>query len=78
MLMAIFWKRLTYWGAVAGIITGFAVDILWYCFMSWTSLYEIIPGFLAGLAATTIVSLIDKKPAPYVLDLFARSRGKID
>ncbi|MBQ4107545.1 MAG: sodium/proline symporter [Lentisphaeria bacterium] len=78
MLTALFWKRLTYWGAVAGIMAGFTVDILWYCFMGWTGIYEIIPGFLAGLAATAIVSLIDKKPAPYVLDLFVRSRGKID
>ena len=78
ILLALFWKRLTYWGAFAGILAGFVVDILWYIFMQWTLIYEIIPGFLAGLAVAVIVSYLGKVPEQKVLDLFASSRKKID
>ena len=78
IVLALYWKRLTYWGAFAGILTGFLVDILWYVFMQWTSVYEIIPGFAAGLAATVIVSVLDKAPGKDVLDLFERSRKLTD
>ena len=56
-----FWKRLTYSGALAGIIAGFATDILWYVFMGWTNVYEIIPGFFAG---TVVVFAVSKLSAP--------------
>jgi sodium/proline symporter len=78
VLLALFWKRLTYWGAFAGILAGFLVDILWYVFMQWTSLYEIIPGFLAGTAAAVIVSCCSKAPEAEVIALFDKSRNKID
>jgi len=78
MLLALFWKRLTYWGAFAGILAGFLVDALWYVFMAWTSLYEIIPGFAAGLLMAIIVSLLDKAPEKNVIDIFEKSREKID
>ena len=78
MLLALFWKRLTYWGAFAGILAGFLVDILWYVFMQWTLLYEIIPGFIAGTAAAVIVSCCCKYPAAEVIALFDNSRNKMD
>ena len=78
MLLALFWKRLTYFGALAGIICGFLVDALWYIWLSSTLIYEIIPGFIAGLLAAWIISLIGKKPSDKVLDLFEKSRKKQD
>lgn len=71
IILSLFWKRFTYSGAVAGICTGFIVDILWYAFLSTsTGLYEIIPGFLAGLIAAVVVSLLSKAPSKEVLALF--------
>ena len=79
ILLALYWKRLTYRGAVAGIAVGFAVDILWYVFLtSRTNIYEIIPGFICGMICTVIVSLLDKKPPQAVLDLFDKSRLPVD
>lgn len=78
MLLALFWRRLTYWGAFAGILAGFAVDILWYIFMQWTWIYEIVPGFIAGLIVAVAVSYIDKAPGKELLDLFEKSRKKTD
>ena len=70
ILLSLFWKRLNFLGALTGIIAGAAVDILWLAFMSGTGLYEIIPGFLAGLVVAVAVSLVTKKPSREVEELF--------
>lgn len=58
----------------AGVCVGFAVDALWYAFLSTpTGLYEIIPGFLCGLIAAVVVSLCSKAPSKEVTDLFDRA-----
>lgn len=76
IILALFWKRMTYNGALAGIIVGFAVDALWYAFMEWTAIYEIIPGFFAGMVATVVVSLLSEKPSAEVLAVYEKSRLK--
>lgn len=74
ILLALYWRRLTYSGAVAGVAVGFVVDALWYAFLSTpTGLYEIIPGFLCGLIAAVVVSLLSKAPGKEVTDLFDRA-----
>ena len=75
VLLALFWKRFTYSGALAGIIAGFAVDVIWYVFFfSNTGVYEIIPGFIAGIIAGVIISLCSAKPDEKVIALFEKSR----
>lgn len=74
ILLSLYWRRLTYSGAVAGVCVGFVVDAVWYAFLSSsTGLYEIIPGFLCGLIAAVIVSLCSKAPSKEVTDLFDRA-----
>ncbi len=72
ILMSLFWKRLTFKGAVAGIVLGAAVDILWLVFLGGFGLYEIIPGFACGLLGAVIVSLLDKEPKREVTAMFDR------
>ena len=74
ILAALFWKRLSYAGALAGIIAGFAVDILWYIFMGWTGIYEIIPGFFAGVICLVIVSLLTQAPSAEVVEKFEKAK----
>ena len=57
ILLSLFWKRFTFKGAVAGIFVGAAVDICWLAFIG-LGIYEIIPGFVAGLIAAVVVFLI--------------------
>ena len=77
IILSLYWKRLTFKGAIACIVFGFVVDALWYVFLTTpTGIYEIIPGFIAGLAAAVIVSLIDKKPSKEVYDLFESASAK--
>lgn len=71
VLLSIFWKRFTYKGAIAGIVCGAIVDILWYAFLSAsTGIYEILPGFIACFVASVVVSYIDKKPSAEVIGIF--------
>lgn len=64
VLLALFWKRTTKNGALAGMATGFAIAIIWNNFLAGpTGLYELVPGFFLGLLACVIVSLLDKKPS---------------
>ena len=73
ILLSLFWRRLTFTGAVAGIIVGAAVDILWLAFFSGTGLYEIIPGFFCGLVAAYAISLATPAPGKDVQKLFDRA-----
>ena len=73
ILLSLFWKRFTFLGAVAGIVTGAAVDILWLVLLSKTGLYEIIPGFFASLLVAVVVTLLDKAPSKEVEALFDRA-----
>lgn len=70
ILLSLFWKRFTFQGAVAGIVVGAVVDIGWLAFLSSTGIYEILPGFVCGMAAAIIASLCSPKPSAEVEELF--------
>ena len=71
ILLSVFWKRFTYRGACAGIVAGALADVLWLIFLSKpTGLYEILPGFLAGLCAAVVATLLDKEPSEDVKSLY--------
>ena len=73
VVLSLFWKRFTYKGAVAGILTGAVVDILWLIFLSGTGIYEILPGCAAGCAAAVVVTLLDAPPAAAVEAIFTHA-----
>ena len=70
IILSLFWKRLNFAGTVAGIAAGAAVDILWLVFLSFTGVYELIPGIAAGLLTAILVSLCTKAPSAEVEALF--------
>jgi sodium/proline symporter len=73
ILLSLFWKRFTFTGAVSGIITGAVVDVVWLAVFSSTGLYEIIPGFIAGLITAIVVTLCGKNPGAEVEALYDKS-----
>lgn len=73
ILLSLFWRRFNFAGAVAGILAGAIVDIVWLLTLSFTGIYEIIPGFIAGLLAAIVVSLLTKAPEKEVGELFDRA-----
>ena len=70
VLLSLFWRRFNYKGAVAGVVTGFVVDILWLTCLSSTGIYEIIPGFIASLIVAVITTLSTAEPTKAVTDIF--------
>ena len=79
ILLSLFWRRFTYKGAIGGVLGGIIVDILWFNFLSGsTGIYELFPGFIAGLICAVVVTLLDKKPAKEVTDLFDRAVSEED
>jgi sodium/proline symporter len=64
IILSLYWKRFTYRGAVAGILSGAGTVALWVAFLSEiTGIYELLPGFIIGLIACVVVSLLDKAPS---------------
>ncbi|WP_088009134.1 sodium/proline symporter PutP [Indiicoccus explosivorum] len=68
ILLALFWRKLTNWGALTGMIIGAATVIIWEGIdTTFTdSIYEIIPGFILCLLAAWLVSLATYKPNPEI------------
>ncbi len=73
IILSLYWKRITYQGALAGIIAGALTVVLWIAFLSGTGIYELFPGFIVGMLATVIGSLLSKKPADKVTAMFDES-----
>ncbi|MBB3908236.1 sodium/proline symporter PutP [Anoxybacillus rupiensis] len=71
ILLSLCWKRMTKWGALAGMVVGAATVILWtQSDYLKNLLYEMVPGFAASLLAIIVVSLLTKQPSDKVLDQF--------
>ena len=74
VILSLFWRRMTYKGAIAGVVGGALVDVLWYVFLSAsTGVYELLPGFAAGMLFAIAATLLDKAPAADVTDIFDRA-----
>ncbi|MDY4105096.1 MAG: sodium:proline symporter, partial [Oscillospiraceae bacterium] len=72
IILSLFWKRFNFPGAVAGVIGGAVVDLMWLAFLTGkTGIYEILPGFLAGLVLAVAVSLLTPAPSEEVDAIFA-------
>ena len=66
MLTALFWKRTTKWGVLAGMISGGAMVFIWKYLLKpmggvW-GIYELLPAFIVALAFIVVVSLLTKAP----------------
>ena len=74
VLLALFWRRSNWQGALAGMICGGSTVFIWKYGIStlggaW-GIYELLPAFLVAIAANIIVSLITKAPSKEITDEF--------
>ena len=62
VLCSLFWPRTTRPGAIAGMVGGFVVTVVWVLVFKegFFDLYEMVPGFAAGFILTVGVSLITR------------------
>lgn len=77
---ALFWRRMTRWGALTGIVLGAGAVIVWQ--LNGTAggifqFYEIIPGFIFGTLGVIVGSLLDTPPSQEVLDQYDRAWKQI-
>ncbi|MBE6563714.1 MAG: sodium/proline symporter PutP [Ruminococcaceae bacterium] len=71
VILSVFWRRFTYKGALAGVIVGALVDVLWFVFLAGpTGIYELIPGFACSMIAAVVVTLLDKAPSEEITAIF--------
>lgn len=70
IILSLFWRRMTLNGALAGMIVGAIMVIVWKNFFSATELYEIVPGFICSLIAIVVVSLLGKVPSEEITTRF--------
>ncbi|MBR0411580.1 MAG: sodium/proline symporter PutP [Eubacterium sp.] len=78
VVMSLFWKRTNLPGAMAGLISGAAMVIIWdyiplmggQTIGAVTGLYSLVIGFAVSLLCIIVVSLVTKAPGQAVLDDF--------
>lgn len=73
ILLALFWRRTTLAGAVAGMVVGAVTCFIWKFVLAANAslvaaypifaLYELAPGFIFAFIAIVVVSFFTKKPA---------------
>ncbi|MCI7322479.1 MAG: sodium/proline symporter [Lachnospiraceae bacterium] len=79
VICALFWKRATWQGALAGMVAGGASVFVWKYLIAPMggvfAIYELLPAFLIGLLAIVVVSLLTKAPGQDVIDEFELAKG---
>ena len=84
VLMSLFWKRTNLQGALAGIISGAAVVIIWdyipiaagATLSAVTGLYSLVPGFIISLILIIVVSRKTPEPSEEIIREFEEVTGK--
>ncbi|MHC4136821.1 MAG: sodium/proline symporter [Planctomycetota bacterium] len=64
LILAVYWKRLSAAGVVAGMVTGFLATVVWKLYVRGAitaaggpDIYELVPAFFLSLAAVVLFSL---------------------
>ena len=74
VLFSLFWKRTTFAGALAGMVSGGAMVFIWKYLVAPLggvfAIYELLPAFLVGTALTFVVSLCTKAPSEEIVKEF--------
>ena len=74
VLFALFWKRTTKWGALAGMVVGGSMIFIWKYLIAplggLFAIYELLPAFILASIVIVVVSLLTKKPSKEIEDNF--------
>ena len=74
LILALYWRRFNCWGATVGVLAGTAVSSVWgFATGGPGSMWDLMvatPGFVAGLSAAVVVTLLTPGPPPHVTTLF--------
>lgn len=81
ILLALFWKRCNLGGAISGMVVGAMTVFVWKLWVNptygsvseWFTIYELAPGFVLGLIATVLGSLLTPAPSAEVVKEFEKA-----
>lgn len=80
MLFSLFWKRTTFWGALAGMVSGGVMVFVWKYLVApmggVLGIYELLPAFVISCVFILVVSLLTKKPSEEIEKEFALAKSK--
>lgn len=79
VICALFWKRTTLPGAIAGMIAGGVFVFVWKYLAAPLggvfAIYELLPAFIVGIAVIIVVSLLTKAPEQEILNEFEAAKS---
>lgn len=79
ILLSLYWRRFNFAGAVAAIVSGAAMDLVWlYCIKPSVGLYELLPAFLFSLLVGVVVTCLSKAPSAQVEALFDKVQANAE
>ncbi len=68
-ILSVYWKKMTKWGAFAGMWTGLIVTVYWYYTPALKSIvYELVPAFIAACVVNIVVSKLTASSVPEGVD----------
>jgi sodium/proline symporter len=74
ILLALYWRRFNFWGAVSGVVVGTVVSSIWgFASGGPGGVWNIMvgtPGFAAGAVAAVAITLLTRAPSSEVVALF--------
>ncbi len=74
MLLSLYWRRTNKYGAIAGMLGGTAMVLIWHNLIKPLggvfAIYELLPAFIVSLLLIVIVSLLTPAPEAAVLHEF--------
>ena len=76
VILSLVWRRMTMSGALAGMIVGAVVVLVWNHY-AWFGLYEIVPGFILGALTIYVVSMLSSAPTNSVTRVFDEVQTEI-
>lgn len=79
ILLALYWRRSNFQGALAGMLAGGAMVFVWKFAVrplgGLLDIYELLPAFLLALAADVCVSLLTRAPDKEITDVYDKVAG---
>jgi sodium/proline symporter len=79
VLFSLFWKRTTFPAAVAGMVSGGAMVVIWKQAISRLggvfTIYELLPAFVISCVVIVVVSLVTKKPSAEIEKEFEQAKS---
>ena len=74
VICSLFWRRTTFQGALAGMVSGGAMVFIWKYLVKPMGgvfgIYELLPAFLVGIIVIVVVSLLTPAPSQEIQDEF--------